>query len=280
MKRVLAEYGFGFLDALTYSNLWVSLGSFCFTLQAAFFSDSLPDNVLKLACLNGLTTFCLYNLQRLYNAALSQDDARSRWVQRHRRGLFTSMLLAVFVSIPLIRDIYSHKPFVIWTYVVLGILSVLYFLPPFRLRKYGQLKPFLIGFVFAVTGGYFVLSRPDGTITLTQGFYLLVQWLWISVICLPFDIRDSKKDKGLGIPTIPVQHGIKFTKLLGYGLLLLALLLLVNGYTVQKSLPFFIIVLISAVLLGCTNLKRHRYYYSILIDGLLILQLVITGAWI
>lgn len=280
MKRVLAEYGFGFLDALTYSNLWVSLGSFCFTLQAAFFSDSLSDEVLKLACLNGLTTFCLYNLQRLYHATLSQDDARSRWVQRHRRGLFTSMLLAVFVSIPLIRAIYSHKPFVIWTYVVLGILSVLYFLPPFRLRKYGQLKPFLIGFVFAVTGGYFVLSRPDGTITLTQGFYLLAQWLWISVICLPFDIRDSKKDKGLGIPTIPLQHGIKFTKLLGYGLLLLALLLIVNGYTVRKSLPFFIIVLISVVLIGCTNLKRHRYYYSILIDGLLILQLVITGAWI
>lgn len=267
------------LDAFTYSNVWVSCCSFCFTLQSAFFTDVTFNYLLDLAILNAGATFVLYNLQRLYHASFSSADWRLAWVQAHRRSLFTLIAFVLMGCGSLAWMLLMNYPQLFYIYAGLGVLSGFYFLPPFRLRRYGYLKPFYIAFVFVMCGSFFVFAEKGFAITQPQLMYLLAQWLWLSAICLPFDIRDREHDQAWHLTTIPLKKGLRFTKYLGFVLLGTAVLLLALAYPLEYILPFVSTVFLSAILLAKTNERQHRYFFSILLDGLLVLQFILCLWW-
>ncbi len=275
LKRI-ARY---LLDAFTYSNVWVSCCSFCFTLQAAFFTDVTFNYLLDVAILNAGATFVLYNLQRLYHASLSSTDVRLAWVQAHRRGLFTMIVFVLMGCGGIAWTFLMNDPQLFYLYACLGVLSGFYFLPPFKLRRYGYLKPFYIAFVFAMCGGFFVFAEKGFTITQPQLIYILAQWLWLSAICLPFDIRDREQDHAWHLTTIPIKKGVRFTKHLGFILLGMAVLLFAIAFPLEYIFPFASTVFLSAILLAKTSERQHRYFFSVLLDGLLVLQFILCLWW-
>jgi 4-hydroxybenzoate polyprenyltransferase len=262
-------------DALTYSNIFIALCVFCFTWQTVLFFETRLNYVWQLSVINSLATFILYNLQRLYHAALSQEDGRSVWLQKNRKWIFTGILLAGSMSLSSIFFFWENYPQLIALYFLLGLFSLSYFLPPFNLRKYGRLKPFFIGIVYGACSILPILLTapsfsPAGIL------YLLAQTVWITAICLPFDIRDETGDAERGMRTFPVVYSLKKTKYFGYVLVLLySTFMWLTFPHLEMILPLCAISLLTSIVIGFSHNKHHRYYFSLLTDGLILLQFAI-----
>ncbi len=286
MLRSIRDSFSSFLDVLTYSNTFISICFFCFTLQSGLHTTVPTKDIINLAFINAVATFVLYNLQRLYHSAQEQQDDRSKWFQKNRRLLFTIILLLLLIVAGRVLYLFTNYPLVFWCYVFLSVVSLCYFLPPFSFRKIGSLKPFYIGWIYVMSGGYLVfIMRHFDTAQWTQFYlsteqllYLMAQLLWVAAICLPFDIRDVEDDVRRNIATFPVKYSIKKTKMLGYVLVVIALLIQIciakNG---NECLVILIVSALTLALIFWSEKYRHRFYFSLLTDGLIILQSVLLS---
>jgi hypothetical protein len=183
MLRSIRDHFISFFDALTYSNTFISICFFCFTLQSGLHTTVLIKDIISMAFINAVATFILYNLQRLYHSAQAQTDARSKWFQKNRRVLFTIILLLLISIAGRVLNLFTTYPFVFWLYVFLSGISLCYFLPPFSFRKIGLLKPFYIGWIYVMSGGYLVFAMSNFSLNTEQILYLISQWLWVAAIC-------------------------------------------------------------------------------------------------
>lgn len=264
------------LDAATYSNIFISVCVCCFTWQTALFFEVEALYVWHLSLVNTIATFILYNLQRLYHATQSQTDARSEWVQKHRRLLFTMILLAGSISLKSVLFFWELHKSVLVLYVVLAVFSLSYFLPPLKLRRYGRLKPFLIAFVYASCCILPVYLTLKDSLSEKHLFYFIAQFVWITAVCTPFDIRDMDADRERSIVTFPVRYGVKGAIYLGFALVLLYSLLM-YFYKSEPNVapPLALIAISTALIIGFSSPKRTLYYFSLLTDGLILFQFMV-----
>ena len=95
------------------------------------------------------------------------------------------------------------------------------------------------------------------------------RFLFIIVITLPFDIRDLNYDRE-DINTIPKSLGIRRTKLLGIGLLVVLFILefLKNEFQYNNAFSLCLICITSAILLIASSDKQYKYYASFFVEGL------------
>jgi 4-hydroxybenzoate polyprenyltransferase len=278
MLRSIRNSFISFFDVLTYSNTFISICVFCFTLQSGLHTTVPIKDCVSMAFINAVATFVLYNLQRLYHSAQAQTDERSEWFQKHRRLLFTSMLLLLISVAGRVLYLFATYPLVFWLYVFLSTISLCYFLPPFSFRKIGLLKPFYIGWIYVMSGGYLIFAMSNLYINIEQTLYLIAQWLWLAAICLPFDIRDTDDDVKRNIATFPVKYSIKQTKIVGYVLVVMAVILqLMIAKSGKESLVIVVISILTLTLIFWSEKQRHRFYFSVLADGLIILQSVMLS---
>jgi 4-hydroxybenzoate polyprenyltransferase len=257
------------LDFIIYSNLFIAAGVACFTLQTALFFPEYNGIIEEFSILNFITTFILYNLQRLYYASKENLDEKYSWYVRNRRLIFTMMILLLMCFFSRILDFFLQHPDYFFIYFLLGLLSVFYFLPPLQLRKYGSLKPFIIAFVFVASSVILPLYKA---VNLSLLLYAFGQFSFIAALCLLFDVKDYTHDQRLNVKTFPVKFSVQKTKYLCSFLILMYLSsVLVN---VQQTVisAYFIIAALSVSLILLVNPIRNAYYYFYLVDGLILLQ--------
>jgi 4-hydroxybenzoate polyprenyltransferase len=158
---------------------------------------------------------------------------------------------------------------------------------PLKLRRFGRLKPFVIGFVWAGVVTIFPvlfwqIRNPNEVAPgiSTKALLWLQNFLFISSLAIVFDIKDFKSDKRLKLQTYPAKYGIK--KTIHFAIVPLALLCLmilviqhiVFPYTVTESLlqsfPYFILILITGKLYA----ERNLLFYLAGIDGLMLLKAI------
>lgn len=269
---------FGFLDFIAYSNLFLSLAVFCSTFQAGFIFNYSKTSSFLFGIVNFLAAFVLYNAQRIYQSLNPEAENRLLWYQKNKKYIFTLFFVFAFVFSRLIYAVFSMYYQAFFIYLVLTPLSLIYFLPPFELRKKSFLKSFHIAFIWVIVCVIVpLLFEEDGYKGLAdfkkdELLYALSQFCFIAAICIPFDIRDYEKDKHQHVNSLPVLTGIKKSKYTAFLLLI-----------VYLSLSFFIetknLILIrggvftaSIIVVAFSEPKRHRYYFMYLTDGLIILQ--------
>lgn len=271
LKKIFA-YCFNFL---TFSNLWIAIGSFVFTLQTQLVFDATLPASNFFAWTNFVATFCLYTIQRLYTSTKHSNSERMQWYLKNRKALFT--LMAVFILLYFsffIKHFVTFKEGII-AYGFVSLLSVFYFIPPFHLRAKPYLKIFIIGFVWTTCAVIIPLMYRDYTFVLFENinaeefYYILAQFLFISALCIPFDIRDVKNDRQDSIKTLPVHFGISTAKKIGFILLVIYILLANDG---KQFIAYFVSGLLGILLTVLSNDRRHPYYFSVLVDGLIIVQ--------
>ncbi len=155
------------------------------------------------------------------------------------------------------------------------IISTLYYLQPFNLRRYGYIKPFLISSVWVISCSLVPLIEND-LLTAHSVWFLASQFVFISVLCMLFDIKDNEADYLSGVNTYANRFGVNITKII-------CCARVVIGFTCFykfNSEPVFLIksIILRLILLGTilfTNDNRHSFYYYLWIDGLLILQTIL-----
>ncbi len=213
---------------------------------------------------------------------------------RAAQRLYT--LAAVFILLYFFVQYYSLLSFLSVTNLLLllvfpllaGFYYGILFLPghSFNLRRYGRLKPFVIGFV--ATGAvtvyplvFFstVLMRPL-RFTAQEGLYFVANFMFTTVIAIMFDIKDYASDHNHRLKTLVVRFGLRksiyyvLLPFIAIGMLAFILFAINKHYSflqlIINGIPFLLLALIAWSL----QQRKKILYYLAVIDGLLLVKAI------
>lgn len=273
------------LHAVLYSSIWLALAALGLTWATfLFWQVHIP---VGLGGLIFAATLFLYNLDSVLPYKQQQVvglSGRKRWIREHRRGLLGLALAALAATGGLLA--LEDWPRLLGLGSHLALISVLYSLPVVRvrgrwraLRDAPLLKVFLIAYVWAAVTVWvpaLYLGRPLAAPVVLVLFAR--RFLFILALALVFDIRDYTKDRLTGTHTFPGVFGIWATKLLALAALAAAAGLVPPGVSLPAQLALLLPLGAAAVVVGLAQESRPDYYFSLLADGVLLLQFVV--AWL
>lgn len=274
------------LDFLLYSNIFIALCAVSQGLVTYWLVEAKPDTYVLglLFC----STLALYNFSILLSKPEKPEISRFqrvRWIFSHYRLMITLTIISSIAIIPLSFFLNTSSNILL---IGLGLISIAYNLPifsiddtRFSLRNIPGVKLFIIAMVWAASCVLLPIFEIAGnnysTITLNETILLFLKRLFfIAAIAVPFDIRDIFQDKSNQLKTIPVIFGEKNSLLICQVLLASYLLLLFN-FTKKIDGNFFALsltILLSGWLIFKSKWKKNEYYYFLLLDGTMILQLI------
>jgi 4-hydroxybenzoate polyprenyltransferase len=274
------------LDFLLYSNIFIALCAVSQGLVTYWLVEAKPDTYVLglLFC----STLALYNFSILLSKPEKPEISRFqrvRWIFSHYRLMITLTIISSIAIIPLSFFLNTSSNILL---IGLGLISITYNLPivsiddkQFSLRNIPGVKLFIIAMVWAASCVllpiFEIAGNNSSTITLNETILLFLKRLFfIAAITVPFDIRDIFQDKSNQLKTIPVIFGEKNSLLICQVLLASYLLLLFN-FTKKIDGNFFALsltILLSGWLIFKSKWKKNEYYYFLLLDGTMILQLI------
>jgi len=218
------------------------------------------------------TTFVLYNVQQLYLGyiTLKSIAEKKKWAEKNKVILQLTFLMFVSEIYP----VYKSSPQFLFTYVVAGIISLLYFLPYSNLRSVPFLKSFIVGLVWTLI--CVVAPLEPSLISRELLAFSLAQLFFITALCILFNIRDTEEDRAAGTFTIPVLYGPRIAKLFALALLLGYLVAsLFAEATILFGVFSAFIFLLSCLFTAWSSPKKHSFYYLFGVDGLILIQSIV-----
>lgn len=282
---------------------WIFYGNFfyglCAVAQAveATLQQRVPLNPWYFYVILFVATVLFYNYPYARKYSSSGNNPRTAWYMAHYKFLyrnqvvFSGILLGAFVLfIWYYIDAVEQMNLVHWLLAAtFPVVAALYYGSNFlssryNLRSIGWLKPFVIGFTWAglvviYPVLYYTITHGQAYVFTTLGAMLFFKnLLFISVLCIMFDIKDYASDHALGLKTFVVQLGLRRT--IVYILLPLSTLGLLAFVTYAHLHQFntmrILLNMVPFVLLLFTvySLRRRRtlMYYLVIIDGLMLVK--------
>lgn len=162
---------------------------------------------------------------------------------------------------------------VLFACVIFGIFTLLYALPVFsrkrNLRSFYGAKMYTIALVWAGVTVILPVLNSEQALQIDVWISFVQRFLFVVVITLPFDMRDLNYDRD-EIHTIPKSLGIKYTKLLGVGLLILFMIMefFKDQFQYKNLVALCIVAVASALFLIRSSDKQSTYYASFFVEGL------------
>ena len=281
MNKILKQS----LNFLLLSNIFIAL---CAVSQAlvSYWLLEIEANPYVLAILF-CSTILTYNFSILLSKPQNPEKSpflRVRWIFSHFRLMLSLSIISV-LSLLALAFFLSFSSLILM--LTLGVISIAYSLPiwgskgnKYGIRNIPGLKIFIIAMVWAgstVLLPIFEIGSHDiSTISNQETLILFLnRFLFIVAITIPFDIRDLFQDKQNELKTIPVIIGEK--KSLGLCQFFLAShLFLLYAFIGKLDANFWALALsvfISGWLIFKSRWKKNEYYYFLLLDGTMILQL-------
>ena len=264
-----------FLKVLVYGNIFISIAGLAQVLftQLVF---KIPFNYYSISYLIFifLSTYLQYNMQRGYNL-LQQNPQTERelWLLHHRKPMLVSLGISLVALLFLCN-------WLSWTsiYIMVGaeLVSTLYYMKPFNLRKYGFIKPLIVAAIWVISCVVVPLIE-NNLLSINAYYFVAAQFFFITTLCVLFDIKDAEHDFFTGIKTYANTWGIKGARLVAF-IFLLAYFTCFYFFNPQFSITFFnsgFLILCSAFIF-LTHETRHPYYYYLFVDGLMIAQLMLV----
>lgn len=153
-----------------------------------------------------------------------------------------------------------------------GLFTILYAVPFLRdknLRTFSGLKILVVALVWAGVTVLVPLVEANMTITSYCWRIFFERFLLVFVLTLPFEIRDLQYDIAQ-LKTIPQQIGVRKTKILGIGLLLIVALLKGLESTLQDYYVYSFLLLLGSIgagLLGAQK-KQSEYFSSFWVESI------------
>jgi hypothetical protein len=253
------------LDFYINSSIHVALSCFALVKTSYIIVNIPSDN--SVACFAFFGTLVGYNFVKF--------DALARANKNRMRSRLKAITLISFVSLFMV--IYYFFKLQYTTKIVATlflILTILYTLPFFpntkNARNWSGLKIYIVAICWV--GVTVVLPILNSGISFQNSFYIIAlqRFFLIFSLILIFEIIDLKTDDP-HLKTVPQQIGVKFTKLLGFGLLII--FCGIAFFNINFNLQFvelqlnFVIALIIALFLCFSNENRSKYYTSFWVES-------------
>lgn len=231
---------------------------------------------------------------------------RTAWYLRNKKRitrsqLFLTFLLATIILLivnglqPNFSKVNLKSWLILFTFLLIGLAYYKQthpFLGKWGLRNNGLVKPLIIGLAWAGMVSFspvffYDLSYPGQNKSLASLTWLLFvkNWLFISILCILFDIKDYANDANHQLKTWVVQFGLKKTLYWVVYPMTLFSILVYWIFAIEQEFSIFRILFnsIPYVLLitVCTFMHQRKsiLYYLAIIDGLMLAKAIcgITG---
>ncbi len=232
-------------------------------------------------------TFFLYNLQRLpsafANVEIERVFKRHSWNTENRKILLGISVLAMIAAGWAFLHLYPRTQIIA---LIPAALSVAYAFPTIywkkrwiKLREIPMIKIFIVGIVWGMSCVWVPAAADDSFPQWTSPevtVWMISCSLMIFAITVPFDIRDLHYD-GDKLKTLPAMFGVRKAIVIAIGGMVLSLagIFLVNHLSTLVEFHHVVIyaawTVVTCVVIAMSKPDRHEYYYSFLIDGLLVI---------
>ncbi len=246
------------------SSIHVSLAVVSFAIISSIYLNTSPDTVfffyLFFASITGYNFVKYAGIAKLHHSSLAKN-------------LKIIQIFSLFAFIGLIFTAFQQSIEVLGVCAILGLITILYTIPVFsentNLRGLTGVKIFIIAFVWA---GSTVILPVINFLELLQWnviLHFLQIFCMLFVLILPFEIRDLKYDM-VQLGTIPQQFGVRRTKLIGVGVLIIIVImeLLKKNITAVNSLSLYITCVVTIFALKFTTIRQPQYYSSFWIEAI------------
>lgn len=290
-----------------FGNYFYGICAVALSLEATLQQD-FPFNHISWYLLLFSGTIVYYTIAYLHEKNNPSINPRTIWYKEHQGWIKRSQL--VLISIAMICG--GYLIFSYWTalqhikgwqmvlILIFPLLALWYYsniIPGLlwsSLRSKGWIKPFVIGFIWAGAVNIYpaILSALENNRsyepTLFHFLLFLKNGMFISMLCILFDIKDYATDHNEELKTFVVRFGLR--KTLFYIIIPLTIIglgtFLVYGFLHDFPLIRMVINTIPFILLIIVTYHMHRrksiLYYLAIIDGLMLVKALcgITGSFI
>lgn len=237
-----------------------------------------------------------------YLAEKSSDPAnlRAYWYTRQRKSVQVSQLIltaiVLYNGIGLLVQIgpqIQSATVLQWTIAgIFPLAAILYYgsAAPLHsthsLRNNGWLKPFVIGFVWAgAVTVYpvmfqFMEKKLPYTLQLIHVLLFIKNMMFITMLCILFDIKDYAADHNQQLKTFVVQLGLRKTlfqviiplSIIGLGTFLVYAFYhqFSAGRMVFNTIPFILLITVTHTM----HRRQSILYYLAIIDGLMLVKAI------
>ena len=248
---------------LIYGNFWIALGAAGLTYANSMMIYGQVS--VELLSISFLITLAGYNLQRIRRGKeINASGPKDSWLTKNTLPLVIILLISFCSGVYFLIDFSVYKliiftPFLfIVTFYRWPVLGV-------SLRDIPFVKILLISFCWA----FITIFLPDlffGKESFSAWVYILASFLYIVGITIPFDSRDAELDQ-VTKKTIPQLVGKKMACFLAVLILLLVGLI----FLLLSQKFMFLHCLLSAFIVSFAYKNRPDWYYSFILDGLLVI---------
>lgn len=262
-------------DYLIHSQIFIGLCASGMLLTTILFFE-LPLSVVPVLFLYSATQVAYVWMRYPHREAIPHS-AFSVWMLHHQKiVVYLTAIHALIAGITFFWLTGQQQAVV----MVALVISLLYSLPfglrlnLFSLRKIGWLKTLPVAWCWVLAAVFL----PEGIWNVSTSallFFAAAQFGFIQALALLFDNKDVHTDSLSGTKTIAVKFGKDFNRHLIACFLLVTILLFYQLGTAALSL-------VSAIAIMVVYAERHfthEYYYSLLADGLILLQTVVVYIW-
>lgn len=211
-----------------------------------------------------------------------------KWIKNHKKQMVLIFMLLVpaiiFSSFNLsLSHVIAMAP--------LALISLGYTVPVIRgtgknigLREIAGLKIFLIAFVVSCVTLLLpiISSRQETAYRDSEILFLFIErFLFVFAITIPFDIRDMQYDKLNMTKTIPLMVGEKNAKMISYFALLLCMAMVILHFfsgeiKLMTGVAMIFSLLIVSVVILKSSQKRSEYYFSFLVESMMVVQTLLV----
>ena len=281
------------LSFLFYGNYFYGICLLALSLEAILqMNISIRDPFYFLLLF--LSTIVFYTKAYISDRSGYPSNERDVWYKENKALIKVSQIvLSSIIILITIRMILVHSEQIkqlsilsLFLIILFPLLAVMYygFNSKVNLRTIGWLKPFIIGFCWAgiVTIYplifYSVESKSIFELSQISVWLFLKNFLFISVLCIMFDIKDENTDTENKLGTFVVKKGLQFTI---FNIVLPLSLIGLTGFIlfaynhqfslmkiILNSIPFLLMILLAYKL----RVKRNLMYYLVYVDGLMLLK--------
>lgn len=205
-------------------------------------------------------------------------------VRLHYRSLTRSLKLiqifSFFCFAGLIYYVLQMPLEVLLITLLFGCVTLFYGLPLFRqrnLRSVGGIKIFVIALVWAGVTVILPVVNYEGLVNQDVTIEFFQRLLFVLVLILPFEIRDLRYDPDQ-LRTVPQILGVKKTKFVGIGLLVIWLLseFLQSELRPEIILSMFFTAVLLAVLLFRTKGRQSKYHTAFFVEAIPVFWLIVS----
>lgn len=226
-------------------------------------------------------TLVQYNLHYFFKTSAIPNSRRLAW------SLENKAAYKILITAGLVIMVYSLFSLPLRHYIIFSVMAILAFCYSFPLRPFTNKKikdfglPKIITLALVWTTVTVWLPADNINFTdLSFQLVLVMRFIFIFILCLLFDIRDTDIDRKENISTLPVKLGNKRSYQWCYLLLVIFILLAITQYACFVGMMQFLAMMISGLITVGIIEYSKKYnddlVYLVCIDGMMLLQALLV----